>query len=192
MRSWFLTTLVSVVLIFVSSSHIDAEDMSDFETLDAALTLWEFGLVEKRADLAIASLEVVADIAPFGAEQWVSHAIAEVRLLALGAPDILERADSLSVGDEMPAIALVLPQFASHTVRLPEQVLLGQVRTPLGWRLKKAQEQDGRVCKLNLDRITDCREHNLSGEITFSWSKRAPWGVIAYAVVPMPNADANQ
>ncbi|MEL7011995.1 MAG: hypothetical protein AAFO72_01820 [Pseudomonadota bacterium] len=187
--------VIAHILLGIFCVHSDAaraDSPAEFETLDAALTLWEFGLSEERADLAMSAIEVVADLAPTGAGEWVSETMREVRLMALGDASILMRADSLVIGPENPRLGLAIPQSDLQVLTLPERTRLGRLRTPLGSQLSEARTAENRDCRLDLQRVSDCAARHLSGRIALTWVTRGTFGVIAYDMIPQSQSGADQ
>ena len=158
MRNKALAALM-FVLTFGTSS---ADDQSGFDRLDAALTLWQMALASERADLAMAAVEVIVDVAPIGVAEWADEALVEVRFLGLGDDRILDRAAQLDVTS---------PKAGTRLVRLSKFTLakdqsLGRVRPLFGADTITFKDADGRICDVVSKPVSSCESRGLRRDIT--------------------------
>ncbi len=152
---------LTVLLLVATFGSAKADDADDFKRLHAALTLWEVAIAENRADLAIAAVEVIADISPEGGEAWSKDALVEIRLLALGNTALLERVSGITFNPANPAIRL---QGAGEFT-LPEDKGIGRVGGVATESMIRLIDRSGTTCAQTVKHVFSCNDKPLTGDV---------------------------
>ena len=154
-----------------------------FETLAAAMTLWDVSLEQERADLSIASLEVVTALSPQTLQSWLEAVSDGVRLAALGRRDILDRIDALSPPPERSDLGILVLGADGSVIDLPPSFQLGQVRLSAGSDPAVLTAGDsGEMCSAGAGESEDCTGAFLTGTVTVAGAS----GELIYEIKAQP------
>ena len=184
MRRWALNA-TAIVLLLLAPSTAATSDGREFGVLDAALTLAEIAKLEGRADMLLSAAQVVAELSPRGASEWVGEALHEARFAARGDLDILARAAAIKLQSEAGTLELVQMAPSGLQVVLPSGMMIGRVRQPLGSELSHAASSGGQTCRLAGARVVDCSASSLTGKVHFTVLSGSGAGVLVLELVPL-------
>lgn len=169
----------------VGQGRAESDSVDRFATLDAALVLARVGQAEGNADMMIAALQVVADLGPSGATNWIENLRQEAIFVALGNQTQISRAQAVQAKTGSQDLFLIPPASQDPTAMLPLNHHVGRARGPAGWVLTSADS--GASCTLQTAPWVNCSGSNLAGTVAVIPTDRTMPAAVAFEIVTTGN-----